>query len=69
VENGLEGVVILSDVSMTADGFSTAVFGLGLEAGLALANSFGMILRRSLSPPTSKVYLSDGIAAEFRIAR
>jgi thiamine biosynthesis lipoprotein len=66
VENGLEGVVILSDVSMTADGFSTAVFGLGLEAGLALANSRDDIEAIFITADR-KVYPSDGIRADFEL--
>lgn len=38
-DNRLEGVVIVSDISMIADGYSTAVFVQGLEKGKALVES------------------------------
>jgi len=37
VENGLASVTIISDNSMVADGLSTGIYVMGLEAGLALA--------------------------------
>ncbi len=37
--NGLEGVVIVAENSMLADGYSTAVFILGKEAGMRLVES------------------------------
>jgi thiamine biosynthesis lipoprotein len=66
VENRLEGVAILSDVSMTADGYSTALFGLGLEDGLAAANRSDEIEAIFITAD-KKVYLSDGIAGEFQL--
>lgn len=64
VENGLEGVVIVSDVSMIADGFSTALFGLGLEKGLALANELDEIEAVFITDDY-KIYVSDELAEDF----
>ncbi len=64
VNNGLEGVVIVSDVSMTADGYSTALFGLGLREGLELANELDYIEAVFITADR-KVYPSDGLLESF----
>lgn len=65
-DNGVEGVVIVSDVSMIADGYSTAIFGLGVEKGLELANSLDKIEAIFITADR-RVIPSDKIAGNFAL--
>ena len=66
VENGLASVTIITDSSMKADALSTAVFVLGLEAGLDLIYGFEGV-EAIIVTEEKTVYLTDGIRDDFSL--
>lgn len=65
-DNRLEGVVIVSDVSMTADGYSTAVFVKGLEQGKELVESRNEIEAIFITGDL-QVIVSPGLIDQFTL--
>ena len=65
-DNGLDGVAVVSDRSIIADGYSTAVFVLGLEAGMALAEATEELEAVFISSD-KRVYLSSGLRETFTL--
>ena len=63
-KNGLDGVAIVADRSTLADGYSTAVFVLGLEAGGTLIEESEGIEAIFVSSD-NRVYLSSGLLDDF----
>jgi thiamine biosynthesis lipoprotein len=66
VENELTSVSIVTDSSMKADALSTAVFTLGLEAGLNLVENFDGV-EAVLVTEDSTVYLTEGVRDSFTL--
>jgi thiamine biosynthesis lipoprotein len=66
VNNGLVSVTILCKSSVDADGLSTSVFALGLQAGMALVESLPEI-EAVFVDGDKKVYMSPGAKAVFRL--
>lgn len=66
VRNGLMSVTVISDSSVDADGLSTTLFSLGLERGMALAESLEHV-EAVFIDEEKKVYMSSGAAASFRL--
>ncbi len=64
VDNGLLSVTIVAESSMTADALSTAVFVLGVEAGLTLVENFSGV-EAVLVSDTNRITLSSGASALF----
>lgn len=67
VVNNLASVSIISGISMDADGFSTSVYALGIEKGLALINSIEGV-ECILITNDKQIYLSDGLKDNFTIS-
>lgn len=67
VTNNLASVSIISGISMDADGFSTTVYALGIEKGLALINSIEGV-ECILITNDKQIYLSDGMKDNFTIS-
>jgi thiamine biosynthesis lipoprotein len=65
VDNGLMSVTIVTPKSFDADGFTTAIFALGREKGMALAKANGVDV--IVIDSSKKVYLSPGVSAYFEI--
>jgi thiamine biosynthesis lipoprotein len=65
VDNGLMSVTIVTPKSFDADGFTTAIFALGREKGMALAKAKGVDV--IVIDSSKKVYLSPGVSAYFEI--
>lgn len=65
VDNGLMSVTVVSPRSFDADGFTTTVFALGREKGMALAASKGVDV--ILVDAAKKVYMSPGVSTFFQI--
>ncbi len=66
VENGLASVTIITDSSMKADALSTAVFTLGLTAGLELIRSFDGV-EAVLVTEEGVIHVTEGIAEAFTL--
>jgi len=66
VKNGLVSVTILCKSSVDADGLSTSVFALGLQAGMALVESLPEI-EAVFVDGDKKVYMSSGAKAVFKL--
>lgn len=66
VENGVASVTIITGSSMKADALSTAVFTLGLEAGLELVNGFDGV-EAVIVTENDEIYLSKGIGDDFSL--
>ena len=66
VENGIAQVSIISPSSMTADAMSTSVFSLGLERGLALAETVDDV-ETIIIMENGDVHISSGIESDFRL--
>ncbi|HPE36068.1 MAG TPA: FAD:protein FMN transferase [Spirochaetales bacterium] len=66
VRNGLASVTIIASSSIDADGLSTTLFALGLDKGLALANSLDW-MEAVFIDEDKRVYLSDGAQAIFEL--
>jgi thiamine biosynthesis lipoprotein len=65
VDNGLMSVTIVTAKSFDADGFTTAVFALGREKGMALARAKGVDV--IVVDANRKVYMSPGVSTYFEI--
>jgi FAD:protein FMN transferase len=65
VENGLMSVTVVAPKSFDADGFTTTVFALGRERGMALAKEKGLDV--IVVDSNRKVYMSPGVSAYFEI--
>jgi thiamine biosynthesis lipoprotein len=65
VDNGLMSVTVVSDRSFDADGFTTAVFALGREKGMALAASQGVDV--IVVDANKKVYMSPRVSTYFEL--
>ena len=65
VDNGLMSVTVVAPRSFDADGFTTTVFALGREKGMALAASKGVDV--IVVDSDRKVYMSPGVSAYFEI--
>jgi FAD:protein FMN transferase len=65
VENGLMSVTVVTPKSFDADGFTTTIFALGREKGMALAKAKGVDV--IVIDSSKKVYLSPGVSAYFEI--
>jgi FAD:protein FMN transferase len=63
VSNGLAGVTIIAASSMTADALATAVFVLGLEAGLTLVDNFEGIEAIVITDSREAYFTSGALAA------
>jgi len=66
VRNGLMSVTIICDSSVDADGPSTTLFSLGLERGMALAESLDHV-EAVFIDEDKRVYMSSGAAGSFRL--
>ncbi|MBI9107525.1 MAG: FAD:protein FMN transferase [Spirochaetales bacterium] len=66
VENGIAQVSIICAESMTADAMSTSVFSLGLEAGLALAETTDGV-EAIIITDEGNIYLTEGIRDSFKL--
>lgn len=66
VDNGLLSVTIVTPRSFDADGFTTTIFALGREKGMALARAKGVDV--ILVDTSKKVYMSPGVSAYFEIS-
>jgi FAD:protein FMN transferase len=65
VDNGLFSVTIITPKSFDADGFTTTIFALGREKGMALAKAKGVDV--IVVDAKKKVYMSPGVSAYFEI--
>jgi thiamine biosynthesis lipoprotein len=66
VENGLSSVTIVTDSSMKADALSTAVFTLGLEAGLELVQGFDGV-EAVIVTEESTIHVTEGIRDDITL--
>jgi FAD:protein FMN transferase len=66
VDNGLMSVTVITPRSFDADGFTTTIFALGRERGMALARSKGVDC--IIVDEGRKVYMSPGVSAYFEIS-
>jgi len=67
VSNGLSAVMIVTADSMTADGYSTLVFALGLQKGRALVESSGGAIEALLITDRREIYLTAGLKKRFQL--
>lgn len=65
VDNGLMSVTVVTPKSFDADGFTTAIFALGREKGMALGREQGVDV--IIVDKDKKVYVSPGVSAYFEI--
>jgi len=65
IDNGLAGVTILSEHSVDGDALSTAIFALGIEEGLRLAQSLDGI-EAALVDTDGNILITPGAAANFK---
>jgi FAD:protein FMN transferase len=66
VEGDLFSVTVISTASIDADGLSTALFALGLQKGMALAESQEGV-EAIFIDSENRVYLSSGVAELFKL--
>jgi thiamine biosynthesis lipoprotein len=66
VRNGLVSVTVVSSSSVDADGLSTTLFSLGLQRGMALAESLDHV-EAVFIDEGRRVYMSSGAAAVFKL--
>lgn len=66
VENNLNSVTIVTDISSDADGLSTAIFSLGIEKGMAFIES-KTDAEAIFITKDKKVYMSSGISKIFEL--
>jgi len=65
VDNGLMSVTVITPQSFDADGFTTTVFALGRERGMALAKARGIDV--IVVDSDRKLFMSPGVSAYFEI--
>jgi FAD:protein FMN transferase len=65
VRNGLMSVTVVTPRSFDADGFTTTIFALGRERGMALAAEKGVGV--IVVDENRKVYLSPGVSSYFEL--
>ena len=65
VDNGLMSVTVITPRSFDADGFTTTIFALGRERGMALAREKG--LDAIVVDKDRKLYMTPGVSAYFEI--
>ncbi len=65
VDNGLMSVTVMSPKSFDADGFTTTVFALGRETGMALAKARGIDV--IVVDSDRKIFMSPGVSTYFEI--
>jgi FAD:protein FMN transferase len=65
VDKGLMSVTVITPKSFDADGFTTTIFALGRERGMALARERGVDC--IIVDESRKVYLSPGVSTYFEI--
>jgi thiamine biosynthesis lipoprotein len=68
IRNNLQSVTIVTESSLRADALSTALFALGLEEGLSLANNDHSI-EAIFVTKENKIYLTEGIKDNFKLLR
>lgn len=68
LNNNLASVTIISDESIDGDALSTAVFGLGLEAGLDYVNKLKDV-EAVFVTKENDVYTSEGLADKFSLTQ
>ena len=66
VDNGLMSVTIVTPKSFDADGFTTTIFALGRERGMALAAEKGVDV--IVVDKNRKIYMSPGVSTYFEIS-
>lgn len=66
-DNEIAGVTIISDYSIDGDALSTAVFSLGLKAGLNYVNQTKEI-EAIFVTKEKEIYTSDGVTEKFNLA-
>jgi len=67
IQNGVAGVSVVTSRSIDADALSTTLFALGVEKGLALANSLEDVECLYITDD-SKLYMTDGMKALFTLS-
>lgn len=65
VDNGLVSVTIISESGLLSDALSTACFVLGIEKGMALAESYGC--EAVFITENKQIYATDSVASEIEI--
>jgi thiamine biosynthesis lipoprotein len=65
VDNGLMSVTVITPKSFDADGFTTTIFALGREKGMALARAQGV--DAIIVDKDKKVYTTPGVGSYFEI--
>ncbi len=68
IRNDLQSVTIVTENSLRADALSTALFALGLEEGLALANG-DQSIEAIFVTKENKIYLTEGIKDNFKLLK
>jgi FAD:protein FMN transferase len=66
VDNGLMSVTVITPRSFDADGFTTTIFALGRERGMALARAKGV--DAIVVDAGKKVYMTPGVSTYFEIS-
>lgn len=66
VENSIAGVSIIANGSIDADGLSTALFALGVDKGLELAEQIDGV-DAILITKNNKIYMTSGIKESFKL--
>lgn len=67
VQNHLVSVTIISDLSIDGDALSTAIYAMGIEAGLSLVNSLENV-ETIIITDDRDVYVSNGVMEFFTIS-
>jgi len=68
IRNNLQSVTIATENSLRADALSTALFALGLEEGMALANK-DQSIEAIFVTKENKIYLTEGIEDNFKLLK
>jgi FAD:protein FMN transferase len=66
--NGLSAVAIVAPDSVTADGYDTLVFTLGLEKGKALVESTKGLIEAIFITDKHEVYVTSGLRSRFTLS-
>lgn len=66
VDNGIESLTVIANESMSADGFSTALFSMGRKAAMKYAEAHDDI-DIIIIDDKDHIYLSDGIKENFKM--